>query len=175
MKSTIGKLAVTAAALFVLILPAHASVVPGQLLGVFSGNDSVAGLFDNLGLEVTFLDKIDTPSSIETPELTSGGLTISNFVLNSDNEALSGEWSYSGPEIANIIVLKINGHYAVYSFDDEITDGMPNIGLFDTSVVDSKGLSHITAYSTAVVPVPGALVLFVSGLLGLGVVRRKPA
>ncbi|MDH3645666.1 MAG: VPLPA-CTERM sorting domain-containing protein [Gammaproteobacteria bacterium] len=173
MKHMIGKLAATTAALFVLILPAHSSVVPGELLGVFSGNDSVAGLLDNLGIEATFLAKINMPSAIETSELSSDGLTISDFLLNSSDEALSGQWSYSGPEIASIIVLKASGQYAVYAFDDELTNNMPNIGLFDTSDLDDKGLSHISAYSTAVVPVPGALLMFVSGLLGLGIVRRR--
>jgi len=158
-----------------MALPVQASVVPGQLLGVFSGNDSVAGLYDNLGLDVTLLAKIDTPSTIETLSLSKDGLTISDFELNSDNEAIGGEWSYSKQGIANIVVLKAGPRYAVYLFTDAITDNMPNIGLWDTSELYSKGLSHISAYSTTVIPVPGAFLLFGSGILGLGFVRRKTA
>ena len=158
-------------ALFFLALPVNAAVVPGHLLGVFSGNDTVAALFDNLGLDATFLARVNTPSSINASSLSNDGLMIDNFSLNSDNEALSGQWSYSGPAIANIIVLKANGFHAVYLFNDTITSGMPNIGLWDTSQLDNKGLSHITAYS--VVPLPAAVWLFASGLLGVGFMRRK--
>lgn len=167
------RMAAAAITLVVLSLPAHSAVVPGQLLGIFSGNDSVAGLFNNLGLEATRLARIDLPSAMASSTLSDDGLTISNFALNGSDEVLLGQWSYSGPEIANIIVLKAGRQYAVYLFSDAITTNMPNIGLFDTSDLHGKGLSHITAYSVSVVPVPAAVWLFASGLIGLACARRK--
>ena len=171
------KLAASAAsvvAFLILALPVQASVVEGQLLGIFAGNDSVASLFADLGLVATELAKVDVPDT------SNAGLEITNLIYNDEGEPLSGEWSYSGPEIANIIVLKADGHYAVYAYTDAITNNMPNIGLFDVSdITDVAGqgyaLSHITAYHTEVVPIPAAVWLFASGLIGLGVVRRKSA
>ena len=44
----------------------------------------------------------------------------------------------------------------------------------DWTTPDNKNLSHITFYDTAIIPVPAAVWLFASGLLGLvGVSRRK--
>lgn len=149
---------------------ATASVVPGELLGVFAGNDTAAGLLANLGFAVERLARVETPASIGTDSLSNEGLTISSFALE-DGEAKAGEWSYSGPAIANIIVLKAGTEYAVYLFTNAITDNMPNIGLWDTSDLDNKGLSHITAYS-AVVPIPAAAWLLISALAGLGALRR---
>ena len=72
-----------------------------------------------------------------------------------------------------LIVLKSNQfNYQWYLFED--MSGFLN-GTFDASAVfEGKDLSHISAYT--VVPVPAAVWLFGSGLLGLiGIARRKRA
>lgn len=62
------------ASLVLLFLAANsvtqADLVQGDLLGVFSGNDSEASILAELGLDVTFLAKVETPDS------SSGGLSI---------------------------------------------------------------------------------------------------
>lgn len=167
----IRKLLVAAGANLLLFCSAHAAVVPGELLGVFSGNDTEAGILNSLGLQVEMLARVNTPGAIDSDNLETDGLQISGFALNSDSEATAGEWSYSGPGIATLIVLKVSNQYAVYLYNDAITDSMPNMGSWSTADLDSKGLSHITAYS--VVPIPAAGWLMLSALGLLGVRRRK--
>lgn len=163
--------AFTAASLVCLLgTAASASVVPGELLGVFAGNDTAAGIMTNFGLNVEYLARVETPASISTSSLEKEGLMINDFLLD-DGEARAGQWSYAGPAVAMLIVLKAGSEYAVYWFNDTITDGMPNIGLWNTADLDNKGLSHITAYS--VVPLPGAAWLLISALAGLGAMRRS--
>ena len=128
----------------------------GNYLGTFSGNDSVSALFDDLGLDADLIEKIDTPDTSE------GFLSIFNATLNGDNEIISGEWSFTGSEIITHIVIKAGPMYSIFEF----TDGL-NMGFFDTSMVDNKGLSHITAYAAAPVPLPAAVWFLLSGCIGL--------
>ena len=158
-------------ALLILALPVQAASTSGFLMGVFEGNDSVESLFADLGLVVTHLARVNTPPSIDSDSLTTDGLTINNFMLNAENEALSGLWSYDGPAIANIIVLKADGFYAVYSFSDTLNTGKWDVGDITDFAGHEFTLSHITAYN--LVPIPAAVWLFASGLLGLGFARRK--
>lgn len=170
MKSMIARLAPLA--LLLAMVPAHATST-GALLGVFEGNDSDA--IEALGLLVVELAKIDTPESVgEGDTLTMDGLTISNFTLKDDDpEILSGTWSYDGT--VDIIMLKADGFVAVYEYSPGASEGkfsVDDITMSELNLGNKEfGLSHITAYS--VVPVPGALLLFASGLLGLGFMRRS--
>ena len=73
-----------------------------------------------------------------------------------------------------LIVLKSDTFdYQWYMFEGK---SGPLSGTWDASVIfEGKDLSHISAY-TKVVPVPAAVWLFGSGLLGLvGIARRKKA
>ena len=69
--------------------PASANVVVGNLQGVFPGNDSVAQILIDLGLEVILLAKVDDPDSMND------GLTLSNIVME-ENELKSGQWDFAG-------------------------------------------------------------------------------
>ena len=63
--------------------------------------------------------------------------------------------------------------YGVYRYDDVIGDATSSYGLWDTSQLDNKELSHLTAYR--VVPEPATAVLLGMGtaLLCLGSSSRK--
>jgi hypothetical protein len=148
-----------------LATAASANRVEGQLLGVFAGNSSEAALLADLGLLVEELDKVDWPAT------SSGLLSISQLSLNDDNEPTAGWWDYSGEEIVDLIVVKAGNQYAAYLFDDVITDGMPNLGLWATDALGSKGVSHISAYR--VVPEPSTAVLLALGLAGIATVSRE--
>ncbi len=128
----------------------------GTYLGTFSGNDSESALFADAGLDADLIEKIDTPDTSE------GFLSIFNTTLNDDNEIIAGQWSYTGSEIITHIVIKAGPEYSLFEF----TDGL-NMGFFDTSEVNNKGLSHITAYAVAPVPLPAAVWFLLSGCIGL--------
>lgn len=145
---------------------ANAALEQGDYMGTFSGNDSEASLLAELGINVNLIVKNDWPDTM------TDGLSISELMFNDDDppEPISGEWSYDGPEIVGYIVIKAGNEYAVYDYTNV---AMTNMGIWDTADVMNKGLSHITAYEAKAIPVPAAVWLMVSGLAGLGLMRRN--
>ena len=143
---------------------ASAALEQGDYLGTFSGNDSEAAMLADLDLDVNLLARVNWPDT------SNAGLEIFNLTFNDDNEAIDGEWSYSGPAIVGYIVIKAGNQYAVYDYTGV---AMQNMGIWDTSELGNKGVSHITAYQAKVVPIPAALWLMVSGLAGLGLMQRR--
>ncbi len=146
---------------------ASAARVLGTLQGVFTGNDSVASIASDLSLNVTELAKV------EWPDVTSGGLTISNLTLNGDSEAISGWWDYAGPNVVDLLVVKAGNEYAAYLYTNALTGGMPNLGLWDTTDLGYKGLSHVTGYS--IIPEPSTALMLSLGLVVLAVRNRNSA
>ena len=144
---------------------AAANSVRGNLLGVFPGNDSEAEILLQLGLNVTRLARVNLPA------ISTDGLTLSNFTLNDDEEPISGDWAYAGPDTVDLLVLKAGNNFAVYEYNDVITGNMPNMGIWDTSDLSNKGLSHATAYQ--VVPEPAAAIFIALGLAGLAYEGRR--
>ncbi len=133
---------------------------------------------------------------------TLGGFTITGTTFKAPDdptEVIAGNWSYtSATNDIDYLTLKFDNFFALYLIEDYVL-GETVVGYFDTldyvsmdvldwdeNVVgvfgtDYKGgktdfaLSHGTTYVTTV-PVPAAVWLFGSGLLGLvGVARRKKA
>ena len=142
----------------------------GVLVDVYSGNDSESAIAANLGVDlglVTLLAKIEDPAT------SSGGLTIFNRVLKDgeDDEYVSGEWSYSGPETVNYFVVKAGNEYALYEYNDSIPGYMENMGLWNTSDLGDKGVSHVSAYQ--VTPEPSTGILIAAGLAALAASRRQ--
>ena len=153
--------AITIASLSLLIAGgASANRVNGVLQGVFPGNDSVQAVLDELGLEVVELAKVDIPS------LMNGGLSLTVTAVNDDDEPIAGDWDFSGPGVVDLIVVKAGPNWAAYLYNDVITNNMPNLGLWDTTDLSDKGLSHVTAYS--IIPEPTTALLVGLGLAVLG-------
>ena len=179
--------AIALAATLGLAQPARADLVLGDFLGFGNAeNDSVAAILADFGLIVTFLARIEPP---ENSDPVSGsavdGLTYFNFVLNDDGEPAGGEWSYTDPlaqgRTAHLLALKAGPNWGLWQFTDENTNGMPNMGLFNTLQLqpgndpgDQRGFGDVTVYQLeGVVPEPPALALVGAGLVGLRVLGRR--
>ena len=130
----------------------------------------------------TLLAKDDDPYN---PGAGSGG-SIALGTLEVTQVAGGGEdevrFTYEGTT-PQVIVEKADGWYSVYAWGTQISEGdgyyyfLREFGDFDCDAQGincSAGTSHVSAYG--VVPIPAAVWLFGSGLLGMiGVARRKKA
>ena len=102
----------------------------------------------------------------------------SEFEITFDDETkTSGSWTYSpdDPEDPGIRYwsAKSGNGYTLFSDD---SCGEPCTVFAGEWSTQGQQLSHLTFYDTGIVPVPAAVWLFASGLLGLvGVARRKSA
>lgn len=185
-----------AASLFILLpITANAEMI---LIGVFDGindpeNDTTI-LQDLTGTEfLAHLDRVDwnTDDTLDDPftnTQTSGNLTITGTTFKEvpdSMEVIAFDWSYAGDNL-DYITFKLDNWLAVYLITGEPDiDGIYSGSLDLQVLADATGcctnasgqdifsLSHSAGYSA--VPIPAAVWLFGSGLLGLvGIARRKP-
>lgn len=165
------------------------SAVASTVVGVYPGNDGgpadLAGIVAGPLSELARVDWIfDADPSTSGNQLlnpqSDNGLEITGTSFKAfpdDTEVVAGNWSYTGTGSLDYITFKFDGYFAVI---DTMGD---TSGSFDTDFLCSLNtacaaqgkvfaLSHSAGYT--VVPVPAALWLFGSGLLGLvGIARRK--
>jgi hypothetical protein len=131
---------------------------------------------DLLGIDVskvTLLAKIDSvPDSVKVGDtFDTGGLEIEITELKDAmgeplmGEPVAGKWTYTGTKSANYIVIKGSNNWQLLGYD------IPDMGLWDMDdFPNQNALSNISAYH--VVPVPAAVWLFGSALIGLVGLRR---
>jgi hypothetical protein len=73
------------------------------------------------------------------------------------DEMIAGQWTYTGPGVADYIAVKAGNQYAVYSYHPGQPNYSPNTGHFNTADLGGrpvKGLSHLTAYRSPSASVP---------------------
>lgn len=146
-------------------------------VGTFSGNDGInadgsAQLSDYIDPTVYQLDRVDWDDNVDTftPSQTSGDLTITGTVFKDDEpaEAIAGTWEYTGDGSLNYLTMKFDGFFVLWEITDGTTSG--NWDARDWSSDPTYALSHGAGYT---VPVPAAVWLFASGLVGLVAVSRR--
>ncbi len=89
-----------------------------------------------------------------------------------------GEFSIVVPDDGNLLIVlkdKNDGSGYHWYYFSGLTPGLNTGSVWNTeNAFGGNNISHLTAYTTQVVPVPAAVWLFGSGLLGLvGIARRK--
>ena len=111
-----------------------------------------------------------------------GGLAITGSAFKpvpDSDEALAGTWDWTGAGSLDYLTIKFDSWLAVYGITDPTTSGSWSTQdlCTDYGACNTNGqpfaISHAGGYS--VVPVPAAVWLFASGLLGLIGVARKRA
>jgi hypothetical protein len=131
--------------------------------------------FDIDGTIFDFVAKENTPGSLEGTDI--------GLIVTPNGGASSGTWEFDPSKFAPtefLIVLKAANKpgYAAWLFTG--ADAASFSGDWLVAWTNNNGkprtLSHLSIYAPTVVPVPAAVWLFASGLLGLvGVARRKRA
>lgn len=150
----------------------HATLFYGEWIDMatFGPNDSAESLFEDLGLSVMELARV------EEPDTSNDGLSwiaTESETEDDKTEYYAGEWTYSGPEMVDVLVVKAGNQYAAYLYED-YAEGMFNMGLWNTDDLGDKGMSHLTAYKLTPEPASLALALLGGGLLVVGRRRRRP-
>ena len=154
----------------------------GTHMGTFSGNDDLSTVAMNLGMpeeNLMFVTRFEEESEFESGTwadfnnpadvdhtLTKDGITIESTAWKDGNpdEAIAGTWM-SDVQMVFVVTPKAGNGYALY-----IADG--TCGLWDTSELEGKGISHLSFYKiTGVIPEPASLALM--GLGGLALLRRR--
>jgi hypothetical protein len=142
--------------------------------GTFDGNDpgpSGEG-FDVGGTIFEFVAKEDTPGGLSGADI--------GLVVSPSGGASSGTWAFDSTKFAPtefLIVLKAANSpgYAAWLFDG--STAASDMGDWMVAWTNKQGvprdLSHLSVYAPTVIPVPAAVWLFGSGLLGLVAVARR--
>ena len=164
---------------------------------------SVIAKFEGNPLKVDEANDIGEIDNFDFPSISLDGSewTFSDNVENVDEELISGTWAYmagdNDPEIRYWATKAGNGFKLFWEVpadkvgegkpcvdpEDAFTDACLDEALSQTTgewfTLGEKELSHITFYDTegggdgGQVPEPGVLVLLATGLLGIGLVRRR--
>ncbi len=158
-------------------------------VGVYEGNDPAGDtslVSDAAGTTLFHEDRVNWDDALEGPQ-SSGALTITGTTFKEGEffedgitpkyEITAFEWNIA--EAADYITFKADGWLILYQLTDGTMSGDLDLAVLaaaedcctnDNGIVFA--LSHSTTYNA--VPVPAALWLFASGLIGLvGVARKK--
>ena len=183
------------AALFSLSANAATIDLSGYVEGVYLGNDDQGfsdgadfladtGIIADDTFYEIFRDDATFEQTVETTTCKKGTCTTTTSVV----EIFSGEIA----PVADLeyLVVKFDGVYGVYDVRSivyadgdmfawataDFASGCAALAAIDSTINCGAATSHLTGYGTpSVVPVPAAVWLFASGLLGLVGVARKRA
>jgi len=145
------------ALLLTLVHTASASMILGDYVGTFSGNDKLANVQINAGSDPTlvFLGKVDLPDSVTVgQELTTDGLTLTVTQVDDEGGLLAGVWSFNGVGSVQYTAVKASNAYSLFDFGEST---MPNAGLFENTYITNKrgkphAISHVSLYGLASAP-----------------------
>lgn len=138
--------------------------------GEYSGNDNGITSIDGLvvGSGLYFLGKVEFPNTIDI-ENPGNGLEV---FYDAGNK--SGTWT-SSKFTVDFITIKAGDGFVVYNVNSPEYISEYGSNGWSTALLGGKEVSHISFWgkNNSAVPVPAAVWLFGSGIVGLVGVRRK--
>lgn len=161
----------------------------GELIDIWKvseeGNDNTNSVADHLA-GTTWLSgeqKITELARNESEFYSDGLLNTSlypNLLSSVSSEGKVGLWKYIGEGSVDFLAVASAGYVALYGYEPSATSGgwtTADIASFiNNENPRLRGMSHISAYSIGVVPLPAAAPLFASALAVFGFLayrRRK--
>ena len=179
----------------------------GLFLGKFQGNtnpiENIQAVIDqivdpNISGTAVFYAKVEVDDNLDNDIALDGvgprgELSLDNVILDNDGEAFSGQWAFTpDPQftdpvpLVTILAIKAGNFFGLWFYNNVVvTDqhGLFDVDELNLAVIDMGGsasaISHISVYgAVTVIPLPAALPLFLTALVGLGGMsyrRRKQA
>lgn len=188
------RFALVGLALVASVPMAQAATVTFTNAGTFGGNDCSGNFgqgFANCAYNGSPIiakfnyNENGTPGQVELNTAVFPGLQASWFTINAANRTWVYNPTPAGPGIT-AFVAKASNEYILYTVNGGPYFGGTQVFSFNTPLNNQghpRGLSHISFYDTrgsigptpdaTVIPVPAALPLMLSGLVGFGLLARR--